>query len=157
MGIAAKTAFNKIKRPPHDNRRARQPPKRISTFSNTGCQSWIRRQRSTSGTPRYRIEKTPIGVASIREQPLISSSDKPNLTNVDLARFSRRPEKSEKMSIMIDSVCAAVMDPWMKNVVSLTYCSKGMLSKRLADRNLVNARAHLQCAYCQGVYSQDEQ
>ena len=43
----------------------------------------------------------------------------------DLARFNCRPEKSEKMSIMIDKVCAAAQDLWMKNVVSSAYCNNG--------------------------------
>ena len=76
-----------------------------------------------------------MGVAGIWEHPPISSVGNPNPTKVDLAWFSRRPEKSEKMSIMDESVCAAAIDPWMKNVVSSTYCSKGMPQGRLADWN----------------------
>ena len=133
MGIAAKTNFRRTKRPPRERRQARQPPKRVSTFSNTGCQSWIRRRRSTSGTPRYRIGREPIGVSRIWEHPLSSSADKPKPTRVDLARFRCSPEKSENMSIMIESVCAVSVDPWMINVVSSADCSKGMPPERLAD------------------------
>ena len=86
-----------------------------------------------------------MGVAKIWEQPPTSSSDNPNPTNVDLARSSRRPEKSEKVSIMVERVCAAAMDPWMKNVVSSAYCSKGMPPGRLADWNPVRAPLEHTC------------
>ena len=36
---------------------------------------------------------------------------------------------------MVESVCATSMDPWMKNIVSSAYWSKGMLLGRLADWN----------------------
>ena len=145
MGIAARTDFSRTKRPPRERRHARQPPKRISTFSNTGCQSWIRRRRSTSGTPRYRIGRVPIGVSRIWEHPFSSAADKPKPTRVDLARFSLSPEKSENISIMIESVCAVSVDPWMKNVVSSAYCSKGMPPGRLVDWNPVKASCRHTC------------
>ena len=89
----------------------------------------------TSSTPRYQIGRTLVGVARIWEQPPVSSADNPNLTKVDLARFSRRLEKSEKMSIMVENVSATTMDPWMKNMVSSAYCTKGMPPGRHANWN----------------------
>ena len=65
-----------------------------------------------------------MGVANILEHPARSFGDSPNPMKDDLAWFNCRLEKSEKMSIMVDQVCAAAQDPWMKNVVSSAYCNK---------------------------------
>ena len=131
--------------PPHNRRRARQPPKRVSTLLNSRCQSWSRSQRSTSGTPRYQSSRPPMGVANIWAQAPISSAGSLNLTKVDLTRFSQRPEKSEKMSIMVEKLCAATMDTWMKNVVSSAYCSKSMPLGILADWNPIRVPREHTC------------
>ena len=52
-----------------------------------------------------------MGVAKVKAQPASSSADKPNPTRVDLAQFKQRPEKSEKISSMVDRVCDAAVDP----------------------------------------------
>ena len=39
VGMAERTAFTRTRRPPRDNSFPRQPPRRFSTFSTTGCQS----------------------------------------------------------------------------------------------------------------------
>ena len=74
-----------------------------------------------------------MGVAKIIEHPASSSGDSLNPMKDDLARFNCRLEKSEKMSIMVDKVCAAAQDPWMKNVVSSTYYNKGTQDDTLGD------------------------
>ena len=52
IGMAARTALRSTRRPPRDSRHARQPTRRVSTFSITGCQSCVLSRRSTSGKPR---------------------------------------------------------------------------------------------------------
>ena len=53
IGMAARTALRSTRRPPpHKSRRARQPTRRDSTFSSTGCQSCVRSRRSSNGKPR---------------------------------------------------------------------------------------------------------
>ena len=74
-----------------------------------------------------------MGVANILEHPASSSGHSPNPMKDDFARFNCRPEKFEKMSIMVDKVCAAAQDPWIKDVVSSTYCSKGTQDYTLGD------------------------
>ena len=49
------------------------------------------------------------------------------------------------MSIMVESVYAAAMDLWMKNVVSWAYYCKGMPPGRLADWNPVLATGEHTC------------
>ena len=125
VGMAERTAFTRIRRPPRESSLPRQPPRRFSTFSTTGCQSWVLR-RSVNGRPKYRIGNVSIGVARISAQRRISSVASPNPTKDDLARFSWRPEKSANISIIWERVRAAVSKPWMKNVVSSAYWSSGM-------------------------------
>ena len=124
--MADNTTLSITSRLPCDNSRARHHPTHVSTFSSTSCESRVRSRRSARGTPRYRIGNSPIGVDRIREQPNISLVDSPKPIKDHFAQFSRRLEKSEKISIMAESVCAAAQDPWMKKVVSSAYCSRGM-------------------------------
>ena len=121
VGMADSTALSRTRRPPRDKMRALQPPSLDSTFSITGCQSRLRSRRSARGKPRYRIGNLQTRVARIRKQPATSSGESPKPMNADFARFRRRPEKSENISIMVESICAAAHDPWMKNVVSSAY------------------------------------
>ena len=86
-----------------------------------------------------------MGVVKVWAQPASSSADKPNPTRVDLARFKQRPEKSEKMSNMVERVCDAAVDPWMKKVESSAYCSRGMPSGTLADWNPMRAPCKHTC------------
>ena len=74
-----------------------------------------------------------MGVAKVWAQLASFSAYKPNLTRVDLAQFKQTPEKSEKMSNMVEGVCDATVDPYMKKVVSSVYCSKCMPLGTLAD------------------------
>ena len=87
-----------------------------------------------------------MGVAKVWAQLASSSADKPNPTRVDLARFKQSPEKSEKMSNMVERVCDAAVDPWIKKVVSSAYCNRGMPSGTLADWNPVRAPCEHTCA-----------
>ena len=109
VGMAERTAFTRTKRPPWDNSLPRQPPRRFSTISTTGCQSWIMRRRSVK-RPKYRIGSVSIGVARISAQHNISSVASPNPTKEDLARFNWRLEKSANISIIWDRVRAAVSE-----------------------------------------------
>ena len=145
MGIAAKTVFNRTRRVPCKRRRACQPLRRVSTFSITRCQSCIRSQRSTSGTPKYRIRRLAMGIAKVWAQPASSSVDKPNPTRVDLAQFKQRPEKSVKISSMVVRVCDAAVDPWIKKVVSSAYCSRGMPPGTMVDSNPMRAPCEHTC------------
>ena len=67
-----------------------------------------------------------MGVASAAEIQVNSSEDKLMLTTEDFPVFSCRPKKSENMSSMVETWCAATVDPRKKNVVSSKYCSNGM-------------------------------
>ena len=87
-----------------------------------------------------------MGVAKVWAQPASSSADKPNRTRVDLARFNQRPEKSEKMSSMVERVCDVAVDPWMKKVILSAYCSKGTPLGTLADWNPMRAPCEHTCA-----------
>ena len=87
-----------------------------------------------------------MGVAKVWANPSSSSADKPNPTRVDLARFKQRPEKSEKISNMVERVCDAVVDPWMKKVVSSACCSRGLPLGTLPDWNPVRAPCEHTCA-----------
>ena len=80
-----------------------------------------------------------MGVTKVWAQPASSSVDKPNPTSEDLAWFKQRPEKSEKISSMVERLCDAVVDAWMKKVVSSAYCSRGMPPGTLIDWNPVRA------------------
>ena len=80
-----------------------------------------------------------MGVAKVWAHPASSSTNKPNPTRVDLARFKQSPEKSEKISSMVERLCDAAVDPWMKKVVSSAYCSRGIPPGTLADWNPVRA------------------
>ena len=111
IGMAARTALRSTRRPPRESKRAREPARRDSTFSITDCQSCVRSRRSTNGRPKYRIGRVPIGVANNREHPVSSSGDSPKPMKDDFSRLSLRPEKSEKMSIIVDKVWAAAHDP----------------------------------------------
>ena len=111
IGMAERTAFTRIMRPPRDSSLPRQPPRRFSTFSTTGCQSLFLRWQSVNGRPKYRIGRVSISVANISAQRCSSSGASPNPTKEDLARFSWRLEKSASISIIWERVRAAVSDP----------------------------------------------
>ena len=66
------------------------------------------------------------GVDNTEEIRANSSESKPMPTTDDLLLFSCKPEKSDNMSNMAETWCAATVDPRMKNVVSFAYCSNGM-------------------------------
>ena len=87
-----------------------------------------------------------MGIAKVWAQPASSSADKPNPTRVGLARFKQRPEKSEKISSMVERLYNAAMDLCMKKVVSSTYCNRAMPPGTLADWNPVRAPCKHTCA-----------
>ena len=111
VGMAERIAFTSTTRPPRDSNRPHQPPRRVSTFSIIGYQSWILRQRSINGRPMYQIGSVLIGVARLLTQRNISSVASPNPTNKDLARFSWRLEKLANISIIWERVRATISEP----------------------------------------------
>ena len=90
-------------------------------------QSTARRRLSVNGKPKYWMGSTRIGVSRMSTHSIISVTDNPNPTKVDLALFSWRSKKLEKISIMTYRGRATNSEPWMKKVVSSTYYSKGHL------------------------------
>ena len=81
---------------------------------------------SVKGSPRYRMGNEVMGVDSTATTRANSSESKPMPTTEDLLLFSCRPEKSENMSNMVETWCAAIIDPRMKKVVSSAYCNNGI-------------------------------
>ena len=67
-----------------------------------------------------------MGVDSTAATRTISSESKPMPTTEDLLLFRCRPEKSENMSNMVETWCAAIVDPRMKKLVSSAYCNNWM-------------------------------
>ena len=51
-------------------------------------------------------------------------------TTEDFPLFSCKPKKFENMFSMVDTWCAATVDPCKKNVMSFAYCNNGMPSAR---------------------------
>ena len=95
-------------------------------LSIIGCQSRARSLPSAKESPRYRIRSETTGVASTVDTRSNSSKDNPMATTDDFPLLSCRPEKSENISTMVDTWCAATVDPRKKNAVSSAYCSNGM-------------------------------
>ena len=126
MGMAASTDCNNTIRPPRERSRACHPPRRASIFAITGCQSRARSFPSARGSPRYLIGSETTGVASTAYTRSNSSKDNSMPTTDDFPLLSCRPEKSENISIMMDTWCAATVDPRQKNVMSSAYCNNGM-------------------------------
>ena len=62
-------------------------------------------------------------MASTADTRSNSSKDHPMSTTEDIPLFSCRPEKSENISSVVDTWCAATVDPGKKNEVSSAYCS----------------------------------
>ena len=70
VGMAERTAFARTRRPPRDSSLPCQPPRRVSIFSITGCQSRILRRGSVSGKPKYRRGSVSIGDPSLLIYPV---------------------------------------------------------------------------------------
>ena len=66
------------------------------------------------------------GVASTFDTRANSSEDKPKPATENFPLFSCKPEKSKNISNMVETWCAAPIDPHKKNVVSSQYCSNEM-------------------------------
>ena len=126
MGMAASTDCNNTIRPPGERSRACHPPRRALIFAIISCQSRARSFPSARGSPRYRIGSETTDVASIADTRSNSSKDNPMPTTDDFPLLSYRPEKSENISIMVDTWCAATVDPRKRKVVSSAYCNNKM-------------------------------
>ena len=70
-----------------------------------------------------------------------ANSSEPKLMHAidDLLLFSYRPKKFENMFIIVETCCAAAVDPRMEKVVSSTYCNSAMSPGRLSVQGFSSA------------------
>ena len=105
--------------------------RRLSTFSTTGWQSVLGIFFHLNGKPKYRMGRPLLGVPKVSKHYNSSSYASLNPRKADLVRLICRPEKSANRSYEINIFLASSVEPSIKDIVSSTYCNKGMLSGQL--------------------------
>ena len=121
MGMTKRTALIRTKQSSCNSKRAFHPASRHSTFSITGCQSYIETCLATCGIPRYLMRRDSHGVARIVEHHATSSSGIPKATSVDLSQLRLRPKKSEKLFNIVDTFSATFVVPSSRNIMLSAY------------------------------------